>query len=106
MRPRRPPDPYWMLAPTALLLALFFFYPLLFAAQKSLYDWDLLTPPRYVGLENYRALIESGELVDAFTTTLSLSVVVVIGSMSLGLALALALNQSGLFASTVRAAIF
>jgi ABC-type sugar transport system permease subunit len=106
MRPRRPLDPYWMLAPTAVLLALFFFYPLLFAAQKSFYDWDLLTPPRYVGLANYRALVESGELLDAFTTTLSLSVVVVIGSMSLGLALALALNRTGLFASTVRAAIF
>jgi ABC-type sugar transport system permease subunit len=106
MRPRRPLDPYWMLAPTALLLALFFFYPLLFAAHKSLYDWDLLTAPRYVGLGNYRALIESGELLGAFTTTLSLSVVVVIGSMSLGLGLALALNRPGAFAAAVRAAIF
>jgi ABC-type sugar transport system permease subunit len=106
MRPRRPIDPYWMLAPTALLLALFFFYPLFFAAHKSLYDWDLLTAPRYVGLGNYRALLESGELVDAFTTTLSLSIVVVIGSMALGLALALALNRPGAFAAAVRAAIF
>ena len=106
MKPRRPIDPYWMLAPTALLLALFFFYPLLFAVEKSFYDWDLLTPPRYVGFDNYRALLESGELLDAFTTTLSLSVVVVIGSMALGLGLALALNRPGAFASAVRAAIF
>ena len=31
------------------------------ALRLSLYDWDLLTPERYVGLENYRTLFESGE---------------------------------------------
>ena len=65
-----------MMAPTALLLALFFFYPLLNAAYLSLYQWDLLTPPKYVGLDNYAALSQSGELMHAFTTTLAFSVVV------------------------------
>jgi ABC-type sugar transport system permease subunit len=106
MTPRRPLDPYWMLAPTALLLALFFFYPLVYAAYRSLFDWDLLTPPRWVGLDNYRALFESGEVTRAFGTTLTFSVVVVLGSMTLGLGLALALNRPGPFAGFVRGAIF
>lgn len=95
-----------MMAPTALLLALFFFYPLLNAAYLSLYQWDLLTPPKYVGLDNYAALSQSGELMHAFTTTLAFSVVVVVGSMVLGLGMALALNRPGPFAAFVRGAVF
>lgn len=106
MTPRRPLDPYWMLAPTALLLALFFVYPLGFAIYRSLYDWDLLTPPVYVGLDNYATLFRSGEILRAFSTTLAFSMVVVAGSMALGLALALALNRKGPFAAFVRGAIF
>jgi sn-glycerol 3-phosphate transport system permease protein len=106
MRPRRALDPYWMLAPTLLLLGVFFFYPLLDAARQSLYDWDLLTPPRYVGLANYRVLWQSGEVASAFWRTLVFSVIVVAGAMSLGLALALALNRAGRFFAFVRGAIF
>ena len=106
MRPRRRFDPFWMLLPTMALLVVFFFVPLVLAARDSLYEWDLLTPRRYVGLENYRALVDSGELGKIFVTTLSFSVVVVLGSMSIGLGLALALNRPGRFASFVRGAIF
>jgi sn-glycerol 3-phosphate transport system permease protein len=95
-----------MLLPTAILLAVFFFQPLVYAAYRSFYEWDLLTPPRWVGLDNYRVLIESGEITRAFVTTLSFSIVVVIGSMSLGLGLALALNRPTALAGFVRGAIF
>jgi ABC-type sugar transport system permease subunit len=84
----------------------FFFYPLLFAAWQSLHAWDLLTPPRWVGLDNYRVLWRSGELARSLGTTLGFSVVVVVGSTALGLALALALNRPGRFYAFVRGAIF
>ncbi|MBK7582822.1 MAG: sugar ABC transporter permease [Myxococcales bacterium] len=106
MRPSRRFDPWWMLAPTLLLLVLFFFLPLLQAAKSSLYEWDLLTEPRYVGLDNYRALVASGELQNALGTTLVMSLIVVTGSMGLGLGLALALNRPTRFADFVRSAIF
>ncbi len=106
MRPRRSLDPYLMLAPTLVLLVLFFFAPLVVAAKQSFYEWDLLTEPRFVGFDNYRALADAGELGHAFLTTLAFSVVVVIGSMSLGLGLALALNRPTRFAAFVRSAIF
>lgn len=106
MRPRRPSDPLWMLAPTALLLLVFFFYPLAYAAVRSLYAWDMLTEPRFVGTANYRALLSSGELGSALGTTLTFSLVVVSVSMALGLLLALALNRKGAFAAFVRSAVF
>lgn len=106
MRPRSALEPYLLMAPTALLLLVFFFYPLGYAAYQSLFEWDMLTPPRFVGVANYSELWASGELVRAFTTTLTFSVVVVVGSMLLGLGLALALDRPGAFASFVRGAIF
>jgi len=106
VKPRRWLDPYWMMAPTALLLGVFFFYPLLVAGYRSLFAWDLLTPPVYVGLDNYRSLFASGEVWSTFKVTLLFSVVVVTGSMILGLALALGLNRPGRWAAFVRSAVF
>jgi ABC-type sugar transport system permease subunit len=106
MKPSRPSQPFWFLAPMLLALSIFFLYPLLSAFQTSFYDWDLLTPPRFVGLANYRAIIASGELLAALGTTLFISTVVVIGSLSLGLSLAIAVHRPGRIAALARSAVF
>jgi sn-glycerol 3-phosphate transport system permease protein len=106
MKPRHPLHPYLMLAPTALVLGLFFFYPLALAVKLSFYRWDLLTPPAYVGLRNYSALVAGGELAGTVARTLGYSVVVVSLSVTLGLALAVALNRPGRIYGFVRGAIF
>jgi sn-glycerol 3-phosphate transport system permease protein len=106
MRPARRVDPYWMLAPTALILALFFFYPMLDAVWVSFHDWDLLTPPRYVGWANYADLVGSGELFDVFLRTLVFSMLVVTGATASGLVLALLLNRPGRWPAFCRGAIF
>jgi ABC-type sugar transport system permease subunit len=106
VKPRRRIDPYLFLAPTAALLGVFFLYPLAVAAKTSLYSWDLLTPPTYVGLGNYRFLWSSGAIARAFGTTVTYAAIVVTGSMLLGLAFALALNREGKIVSLVRSAVF
>lgn len=106
MRPARPWHPYALLLPTAVVLGLFFIYPLLLAAYRSFFAWDLLTPPRFVGTEHHRALIGSGELWNLVGRTLGYSVVVVSFSLVLGLALAVALNRSGKLFAFVRGAVF
>jgi len=106
VRASRRGDPYWMLLPTLLLLFVFFIFPLGMLFEHSLFSWDLLTPPRYVGLANYRSLWRSGELWHTFATTLSISSAVVFGSMTAGLALALLLDRPGRWAAFVRSAVF
>ena len=106
MKPSRPSQPYWLLAPMLLLLGVFFLYPLLSALHTSFYDWDLLTPPRFVGLANYRAIVGSGELFSSLGTTLLVSAVVVTGSLGLGLALAVAVHRPGRIAALARSAVF
>ncbi len=95
-----------MVGPSLLLWAVFLFAPIAVSAGISLFSWDLLTPPRWVGGANYRALASSGALLQATVSTLELSVLVVLGSVSLGLSLALLLNRSGRLAALVRGAVF
>src|SRR5262249_29711968 len=90
----------------AVLLGVFFVLPIALTAYRSLFSWDLLTPPELVGLSNYRLLWEKGQLSHTLSITLGYSALVVAGSMSLGLALALALNRPGTWAAVVRSAVF
>ncbi|HYP90786.1 MAG TPA: sugar ABC transporter permease, partial [Polyangiaceae bacterium] len=99
MKPTRRSQPFWLLLPMLAVLGVFFVYPLFSALQTSFYDWDLLTPPRYVGLANYRALFGSGELLGSLATTLLISSIVVVGSLLLGLLLALAVHRPGRIAA-------
>jgi len=106
MTPRSPWHPWAMLAPTLALLVVFFVFPIGVAAYESVFSWDLLTPPRFVGAANYRALLEHGELLRIALRTLGYSGIVVLGTMSLGLAMALLVNRPGRFFGVVRASIF
>jgi sn-glycerol 3-phosphate transport system permease protein len=95
-----------MLGPTIALLVGFFVVPIGVAAYESLFSWDLLTPPRYVGGANYAALAAHGQLLAIALRTLGYSVLVVAGTMTLGLALALLLDRPGRFYGFVRACVF
>jgi ABC-type sugar transport system permease subunit len=106
VKPTRPSEPWWLLLPMLTALGVFFVYPLLSALRTSFYEWDLLTPPRFIGLGNYRAIFASGELFASLTTTLLVSIVVVLGSLVLGLGLALAVNRPGRLAAIARSAVF
>lgn len=106
MKPRTKADPWWMLGPSLLAWFVFVFLPLGLAAYQSLFSWDMLTDPVFVGGANYGAIAERGELFKILGRTLGYSVLVVTGSMSLGLALALLLDRPGRFFGFVRAAIF
>jgi ABC-type sugar transport system permease subunit len=95
-----------MLGPTLVLLFGFFVVPLGVAAVESLFSWDLLTPPLYVGAANYRALAAHGDLLRIALQTLAYSALVVIVTTTAGLALALLLNRPGRVFAFVRACVF
>jgi ABC-type sugar transport system permease subunit len=42
--------------PTAILLAAFNLFPILYTAFLSLYHYDLLSPPSFIGLRNFQAI--------------------------------------------------
>jgi sn-glycerol 3-phosphate transport system permease protein len=95
-----------MLGPTLVLLTAFFLLPIGVAAYGSLFAWDMLTPPRFVGLANYRALASHGQLLHIALRTLLYSALVVAGTMGLGLGLAILVDRPGRFFAFVRASVF
>ncbi|HEY4752839.1 MAG TPA: sugar ABC transporter permease [Candidatus Limnocylindrales bacterium] len=80
------------LAPSAIPLVMFVFYPMLQAAWISLHKWNLISAMQWVGFGNYSHLVTDPKTRAAFGHTLSYVVgeipLVIVG----GLALALALN--------------
>jgi multiple sugar transport system permease protein len=83
----------FFLLPSAVPLALFVLWPMAMSAWVSLHRWNLLTPMRWVGLDNYVALATSSDTWAAFGHTLYY----VAGYLPLvyvgGLVLAVALNR-------------
>ncbi|MBX3189069.1 MAG: sugar ABC transporter permease [Labilithrix sp.] len=106
MKPRARSHPWLMLGPSLAAWMLFVFVPLGLAAYESLFAWDMLTEPKLVGLANYAAIAERGELWAILGRTLGYSVLVVSGSMALGLGLALLLDRPGRYFAFVRGSIF
>ncbi len=109
MRSRRARREAWLgyalIAPSLLLFGLVYLYPVVYSAWISLWDWDLMTPARWVGLANYRALA-SAEFWEIVSNTVRYSAGVVVVSMALGLVLALALNDRGVLSAALQASIF
>jgi len=88
-----------------VLFGLVYVYPVLYSAYVSLFAWDLMTPRRYVGFENYRELW-SAEFWEVIANTATYSAGVVVLAMGLGLVLALALNHRGRLSALLQACIF
>jgi multiple sugar transport system permease protein len=87
--------PLWGIAyvlPTVLFFAVFKFGPMLWAIELSFTNYDMVSTPTFIGLENYRGLIAD----PIFGETLINTLVYIAGSAFLitivGLALALAIN--------------
>ena len=79
--------------PSLLGLALFTLGPLLASLGISFTSWDLLTPPHFVGLNNYADLGRNGDVRDALAHTLFFIALYLPTVLVLGLGLALLLNR-------------
>jgi len=52
----------WMLVPSLLLIIVFSWYPAIQALVLSLFRWDGVNAPTYVGLENFQTYLNSGTI--------------------------------------------
>ncbi len=81
------------MAPAGIGIVVFFVYPLISAVYFSFTKFDLLTPPEWVGLRNYRHMFDDPYLHQAAWNTLWLVLVLVPARMLGGLGSALLLNS-------------
>ena len=92
---------YALLAPSLFGVVCFLLLPMLVVVWLSLHRWDLLSPIRYVGLENWRSVLTDSGFGNSLLVTLVFLAIVVPAQIVLGLAaaslLARGLPGSGAF---------
>ncbi|MDL2410634.1 sugar ABC transporter permease [Rhizobium calliandrae] len=89
--------PYFLIAPSVIMLLALIAYPLLFALKSSFYFWNLQVGPQplaFVGLDNYVQALNAFDFRAALTNTLILSILGTAIEFSLGLAIALVLLEA------------
>ncbi len=81
-------------APNVAAVAIFLLFPLGFSLYLSFHSWDLFSPMRFVGLDNYRRLFGSDPLfLIAVRNTAVFTVLTLVPTVTIGLAVAAALNR-------------
>ena len=85
--------PYLFIAPNMVLFTAFSFLPLLYAVYISFHDWTLIGEPDFIGIGNYRRLVQDPLFWRALVNTLLYAAGTVPTSMAIGMVLALALNR-------------
>lgn len=81
------------LAPSLLGLAVFTLIPILASLGLSFTDWNLLSPPEFVGLKNFRDIFADEVLWISLGNSLKYAAMIIPGSTALALALALFINR-------------
>ncbi len=92
--------------PTYLVLFLFIIIPIFFAFYISFNTWNLLGSMKYVGVANYRKLLQSEEFWTALINTFYYSLITVPVAIFISLILALLLNTRIKGLAVYRAAYF
>jgi multiple sugar transport system permease protein len=83
---------YLFLLPGTILFVVWTLYPLVSAFRMSFYEWNLIKPSKFVGLDNYSRAIHDSIFWMSVRNTLFYVVVTVPGQLILGLAIALLLD--------------
>ena len=95
------------LAPSAIILAVFVFWPIVQSVVLSLHDWRFGTQAQeWAGFANYQKMWKDPRFWNAFRNTLYFSACFVPLGIVIPLLLALALNRALPFRALFRAAIF
>jgi multiple sugar transport system permease protein len=97
-----------LLAPTGIGLLIFTVLPIIASVGLSVFRWDLITPPQFVGLDNYTAIVTDDTFLASWVNTIGFVVIAVLLQMGLGLLSAmLLLRLAGGWLQTVfRSAFF
>jgi multiple sugar transport system permease protein len=84
------------LGPNLILFLIFTAYPVFYGLYLSFFDYAILTPAEYVGLENYRTFFQDPLSAKIMRNTLVFAIGAVVPSMVLPLVIAVLLNNAGL----------
>jgi len=84
---------YLLITPNFIIILFFTVIPVFFSIYMSLTDWNILSTPNFIGLENYQKIFSDKLAQETFFNTFYFTVVSVPINVFLTLVLAVLLNQ-------------
>jgi len=84
---------YLFLSPTLVGFVLFFVGPVFAAFVLSTYNWNLITPAQFAGLDNYKQLLNDPRLGSIYLTTFKIAVSTVALKLTIGLIVAVLVDS-------------
>lgn len=85
---------YALLSPSLIGVGLFLVVPVLVALSLSFTRWNIITPPQWVGLDNYARIFSDPAIANSFLVTAQYTLLVIPTQTVLGLAVALLLSRA------------
>jgi ABC-type sugar transport system permease subunit len=95
-----------IILPTLAILAIFRFLPMVQALYLSVTAYDLVRPPRFVGLANFASLLQDPLFLKSARVSLTYVLFSVVPVLPLSLGLAVLFNRSIFIKNVLRSAIF
>lgn len=96
----------FFLGPSLTGLIIFMLGPILYSLGLTLYDWNLLSSPKFIGLANFEELYHDSDFWVAFRHTLTFIVLYIPAVMVLAFIVALLLDQKISGIAVYRASFF
>ena len=86
--------PYFLLTPMILIMGVLVFYPVIATFSYSMKKWKLTSPAdiRFIGLDNYKNILQSDSFWYSFQNTLFMLVLIVVLTTVFGVAVSIFLN--------------
>ena len=95
-----------MLAPNLILFILFMLFPIIYTFYLSFHKYDMLTPMKFVGLQNYIDMFNDETAMTCLWNTIKYTIMVVPITMVIALMLAIAMDSHIMFKRFYRACFF
>ncbi len=99
-------SPYLYLLPATIILAMFRFIPIVLSFVISFFEWTITGPAAFVGLENYRLLLNDPQFWQSMLNTFYLVIFVVPSTIIFSLLFAALLNSIKFLKSLFRTVYF
>lgn len=99
---------YGFVTPAVLSIIAFLVLPILMAIVLVFMEYDLLSPPRFIGLKNITRIFSDARLLNSYLVTLKFVVLATLFNNILGILLAMGVNRAmpGLLKYLLRTALF
>lgn len=106
LRSREALNGYLMISPWLLGFVIFTAGPMIYSAYLMFTNWDLISAPQFVGLQNFVSLVQDSEFRAVLENTFVYGIIVVPFQLAIALGVALLLNSSVIGTSVFRVACF